>query len=179
MRLKREREAEREEVAREEAEAKRRADEAEAKRRADEAEAKRRADEAGEARRMAEEAAEAKRKASVEARRKAQEDASRAAFVFLRDEKFSGNGQTQTVKIYRCAAFAKALGLAAGKTDLACEFVLTPGAKVTGGSHDPAQVARALMDLACEAREPGPLLDAARVLLEWSKATPLKARRRG
>lgn len=55
-------------------------------------------------------------------------------FTFLREETFAAGGQRHRVKIYRCEAFARALGLGAGKTDLACEFVLVPKGSFLMGS---------------------------------------------
>lgn len=58
------------------------------------------------------------------------------AFTFLREERFSCGGQTHTVKIYRCEAFARALGLStdSGETDPACEFVMIPAGEFAMGS---------------------------------------------
>lgn len=56
-------------------------------------------------------------------------------FSFLRSETFTGGGKTNTLKIYRNERFAKALGLAAGKTDIAAEFVLVPGGTFMMGIH--------------------------------------------
>jgi uncharacterized caspase-like protein len=54
-------------------------------------------------------------------------------FSFLREETFSGGGKQHTLKVYRCNAFAKALG--SGDTP-ACEFVLIPGGSFTMGSPE-------------------------------------------
>ena len=65
------------------------------------------------------------------------------AFTFLREETFSCGGQTRTVKIYRNNVFAKALGLGANETDIACEFVLVPAGDFTMGSSKAEQDAMA------------------------------------
>ena len=45
--------------------------------------------------------------------------------------------------------------------------------------HDPAQLARALMDFAAQVDDAAPLLDAAKALLAWAKGTPKRERRGG
>ncbi|MGE0432162.1 MAG: SUMF1/EgtB/PvdO family nonheme iron enzyme, partial [Planctomycetota bacterium] len=47
-------------------------------------------------------------------------------FTWLRDEVFQAGGKTSRVPIYRCEAFAAALGLKDGETDPAVEFSLVP-----------------------------------------------------
>ncbi|MDC3378940.1 formylglycine-generating enzyme family protein [Planctomycetota bacterium] len=55
-------------------------------------------------------------------------------FTFLGRETFTCGGQTHTVEVYRCRAFAQALGLAPNATEPACEFVRLPGGTFTMGS---------------------------------------------
>ncbi len=62
-----------------------------------------------------------------------------AGFLRLREQTFSLGGQTHTVEVYRNEAFAKALGLGAGQTDPACEFVLLPGGTFSMGSPSDEQ----------------------------------------
>ena len=63
----------------------------------------------------------------------------RETVTWLRAETFSCGGQTHIVQIYKCLPFAKALGLAANETDIACEFALIPGGSSTMGSSQVEQ----------------------------------------
>jgi hypothetical protein len=47
-------------------------------------------------------------------------------FTYLRHETFSCGGQTHTVAVYRCEAFARAIGLKEGETAVDAEFTLIP-----------------------------------------------------
>jgi formylglycine-generating enzyme required for sulfatase activity len=94
-----------------------------------EEEAKNKAAEAEAEAAQAEVAAE-KAVAAALAKRKALEakwGPSPSGFTPVREETFACGGQRNAVKIYRSEAFAKALGLAAGSTNVAVEFVRTPG----------------------------------------------------
>ena len=55
-------------------------------------------------------------------------------FTHLRTESFRLLKHVHTLHVYRSEAFAQALGLGAGQTDPACEFVLVPGGTFTMGS---------------------------------------------
>jgi formylglycine-generating enzyme required for sulfatase activity/serine/threonine protein kinase len=55
-------------------------------------------------------------------------------FSFLRQATFSCGEQTQSLPVYRCEVFARALGLKPGQADPACEFVELPAGRFHMGS---------------------------------------------
>jgi len=61
---------------------------------------------------------------------------SRDQFSYLGMGTWSCGGQTYTLACFRHDSFAKALGLACGERDPACEFVLVPGGSFYQGSHE-------------------------------------------
>ncbi len=69
--------------------------------------------------------------------------ASKPRFTRLREETFSCGGQTYRVEIYKCHAFAQALGIADDQSDIACEFIKIPDGSFLQGSGKAEQDAMA------------------------------------